>query len=397
MNNFYLDPIAIRVNQPLGAFFVTSISARKLLNITYSAPAITKEDGTGIDGTQRLESEKRLKEIADYIGTKEAAFPNAIIIGANYSEDGYFHGDDDEISWKYNNGKLTIPTEKKLGSIIDGQHRLHAFNYCADKDKDIELLCAVYIDLPIPFHAFLFSTINFNQKKVDRSLAYNLFGFDIESSDENTWVPETLAVSIARRLNLEESPFKDKVSLGLADKREYNTKWQVSMAAIVDGILKLISKNPKKDRHDLLSISKSNRTRDKLENNDGTPLRFLYIEGYDEAIYEIIFNYFSAMKQLIWDNAPPDTFITKTVGIQASFDVLLSLLNEFKENLDGDLDYFITKLSAAKNVPFTGIEASGKGRSQIKKMLLVLCDIRKPEQLGINLHSAPYSQITKKQ
>lgn len=187
----YLTKTVIRVKQPLGTFYVASISARKLLSLCYSDPAELRKDGFYVDGTQRLESEKRLKEISDYICTHEAAFPNAIILGANYNREGDYI-DDPGLSWKIDeiegedgsdtSYKLVIPTDKKLASIIDGQHRLKAFHYCEDEFHEMELLCAIYIDLPIPYHAFLFSTINFNQKKVDRSLAYNLFGFDIESA-----------------------------------------------------------------------------------------------------------------------------------------------------------------------------------------------------------------------
>jgi hypothetical protein len=51
---------------------------------------------------------------------------------------------------------------------------LHAFSQLADDEehRDMELLCVVFIDLPTPYHAYIFATINFNQKKVDRSLTY---------------------------------------------------------------------------------------------------------------------------------------------------------------------------------------------------------------------------------
>ncbi|WP_422139543.1 DGQHR domain-containing protein [Endozoicomonas sp. ALC020] len=389
----FLETPALSVTQPLGQFYIASIRVEHLLKVTYSAPASIRDNGLSIEGTQRLESEKRLKEIADYIRTKEAAFPNAIIIGANYKPNGEYVGDDDNLSWKIEDGKLIIPTGEKLGSIIDGQHRLHAFEYCEKEYLNVELLCAIYTDLPVPFHAYLFSTINFNQKKVDRSLAYNLFGFDIESSDENTWVPETLAVSIVRRLNVEDTPLKSKITLGMPSGNLDKPVWSVSMATIVDGVLKLISKNPKKDRHDLLSLPISKRSRSELLSNDGTPLRFLYIDGYDEAIYEIVRNYFMALNSVLWNQSIEKSYIVKTVGIQASFDFLKELLFDFHNTLDGSETYFSEILKKASDVDFTNIQASGIGRTQIRNLLLIACGVKSADGLGVDLSEIPYNQL----
>ena len=59
--------------------------------------------------------------------------------------------------------------------------------------------------LPTPYHAYVFATINFNQKKVDRSLAYELFGFDVDERPAYLWSPETLAVYLTRLLSTEEA------------------------------------------------------------------------------------------------------------------------------------------------------------------------------------------------
>jgi DGQHR domain-containing protein len=165
--NCFFEGPALRVRQPLGTFYVISISAEKLLGLCYSDKAELGEDGFSITGTQRLEDEKRQKEISDFIRTEEAAFPNTIILGANYDEDGYFIESED--SWVVEEEspgsyRLKIPSSRRMASIIDGQHRLRSFKYAdIDRRKDFELLCSVYLDLPIPYHAYLFSTINFNQ------------------------------------------------------------------------------------------------------------------------------------------------------------------------------------------------------------------------------------------
>ena len=374
----YIDRPAIRVQQPLGTFYVASIPARDLLDVCYSNPAELREESSYIEGTQRLESEKRLKEISDYIETHEAAFPNAIILGANYDLNGVY-ADDPEIAWRIEeqNGayRLVVPHKRKLASIIDGQHRLKAFAFCEDKFLDMELLCAIYIDLPVPFHAFLFSTINFNQKKVDRSLAYNLFGFDIESSNSKAWVPETLAVSLARRLNSDDTVFKGRITLGvLRDVPRATEGFSVSMATVVDGILKLISKKPKKDRTDLMKLTVEKRSRSALK-PDGSPIRFMYLEGFDQAIFEIIVNYFRCVDEYLWQSPNNDPYISKTVGIQALFDVLAKLLIGFEDRLDGEYEDFQARLKPIEGMKFEGAQASGIGRTYIKNELLKALDL----------------------
>lgn len=371
----FFEGSALRVNQPLGTFYVISISAEKLLDLCYSDKAELGEDGFNITGTQRIEDEKRQREIADFIGTEEAAFPNTIILGANYDENGNYI--QSEESWRVEEDgsgslRLIIPSKIKMASIIDGQHRLRSFRYADPaRRENFELICSVYLDLPIPYHAYLFSTINFNQKKVDKSLAYNLFGFDIEATDPKAWVPETLAVSISRRLNIESGPLKGAISLGVIGGGVESREFNVSMATIVDGLLKLYSKKPKSDRSKMMSTPKEKRERISL-NDDGSPLRFLYREGFDEVIYEVVSNYFRAVELSFWENAPPGSYIKKTVGVQALFDVLLKLLENFEAELDGDVADFVRKLEPAANahLDFSGAQASGVGRTFIKNQIL---------------------------
>lgn len=371
----FFEGAALRVRQPLGTFYVISIPAEKLLNLCYSDKAEVSEDRFNITGTQRIEDEKRQREISDFIGTEEAAFPNTIILGANYDEEGNYI--ESEASWRveddgHGSFKLKIPSRIKMASIIDGQHRLRSFRYAdPDRRENFELLCSVYLDLPIPYHAYLFSTINFNQKKVDKSLAYNLFGFDIEATDPRAWVPETLAVSIARRLNIENGPLQGAISLGVVGGGAESQKLNVSMATVVDGLLKLYSKKPKSDRSKMMSIPKDKRERKALD-EDGSPLRFLYRDGFDEVIYEVVRNFFEAVNSTFWETAEQGSYIKKTVGIQALFDVLLRLLDNFEKNLDGDVADFVKKLepAAGAGIDFTGAQASGAGRTFIKKQIL---------------------------
>ena len=84
---------AIRVQQPLGDFYAFSLRADYLNRISYSYPAEAVErmeqegsearGGYSILGSQRAEKRSRLDEIASFIRTTDATFPNAIILGVN--------------------------------------------------------------------------------------------------------------------------------------------------------------------------------------------------------------------------------------------------------------------------------------------------------------------------
>src|SRR5690606_26453257 len=89
---------------------------------------------------------------------------------------------------------VTIPSAKKLAAVIDGQHRLFGFVDAKPERLTMNLLCSVFLDLPKPFQAQLFATINSTQKRVDKSLTYELFGYNIDDEAENLWTPDKLAV-----------------------------------------------------------------------------------------------------------------------------------------------------------------------------------------------------------
>lgn len=393
-----INRLAIRVNQPLGTFYAFSLGADVLDRITYSQPAEVMErmeqetdenkGGYSIFGTQRGENKKRLDEIASFIRTTEATFPNAIILAANYDQEGRYI-EDEARRWVVEGPaegpwKLHIPSSsERSASIIDGQHRLHAFNRLplGAPERSMELLCVVFLELPTPYHAYVFATINFNQKKVDRSLAYELFGFDVDERPAHYWSPETLAVYLTRLMNTEkESPlFRSIFPVADSDKLfsdkdgQANGDVRVSMATIVDGILRLLSKNPREDRNIVRRPENKDLGRASLSPINGVPLRTLYIQGNDKAIYDLLCNYFAAIRFTIWATAGKGSYLRKTVGLQALFDVLRELLiSKPTTAANFSYDALVTTLTPCSNLDPTGdkYQASGIGRSDIRRELL---------------------------
>jgi len=386
----------ILVKQPLSDFYITKIPAKTLLEITFSDPLRVREKAPGglsyfLSGSQRRLT-LRTGEIEGFIKTVEAAFPNSIILGGNYRQDGNLE-DDPERRWTVEaDGDvlyLNIPKRLPLASIIDGQHRLMAFERVDGDRKDMELLCSIYLDLPNAFQALLFATINFNQKKVDRSQAYELFGFDLEDEPENSWSPDKAAVYIARRLNMNpESAFRGHITIAaqdinvLGELQGVDNQWKVSMATVVDGLIRLFSKSPRNDKDALRSIPASHRRNRNILPDDGTPFRTSYKAGNDKPIETAVLNFFSVVNELLWSNANDRSYIRKTVGIQALFDVLLELMHDVESKRDISKEYFRSYLSRVTEADFSreAYQASGIGRSRIRKAIL--------EQIGI----APISE-----
>ncbi|PUB42702.1 DNA phosphorothioation-associated DGQHR protein 1 [Pseudomonas sp. GV047] len=388
---------AIRVEQPLGTFYAFSLRADILNQITYSLPAEIRgrldleqadsKGGYSIFGSQRVEKKTRLQEIASFIQTTDATFPNAIILAANYSKEGLYVEEASQ-QWRVEDRgegfwSLSIPQGAfSQASIIDGQHRLHAFEHLPDDapQREMELLCVVFLELPTPFHAYVFATINFNQKKVDRGLAYELFGFDVDERPVSLWSPETLAVYLTRLLNTDAaSPFYESVFSTadtkelLATKKDARGSVSVSIATVVDGILRLISKNPQEDRNTVRKADNTNLGRKALVGYADLPLRTLYLEGNDKGIYEIVFNFFHAVSNTIWQHTGEGSYLRKTVGVQAFFDVLRILTVKRPISAESFSIESLSKLlekSAGMDSNGDKYQASGIGRSEIRRELI---------------------------
>lgn len=412
----YVTP-AILVQQPLGEFYIAKLPARLLLEVGFSdvLKAISTNDPIRpyhLDGTQREQQAKRLSQIGDYIDRDDSAFPNAIILAANIRpEDGLVEeapageqgladlpgASDEEKAVAQNAARvdrrwsvtedekgcawLRIPTGDKLAAVIDGQHRLWGFTYADVIERlDMDLSCSIYMDLPKPFQAQLFATINSNQKRVDKSLTYELFGYNVEDEEPEYWAPDKLAVYLTRRLGAEaDSPLKGRISIAprkdaaLLDLLGSND-WKVSTAVIVDGILRLISSNPKSDANAMLTPVRTTRAALVSEDarRDRSPLRPAFIAKEDAVIYQMVKNFLIACEEILWRGALPTSFITRTIGIQAQLDILRQLAADAYTTKVISVAAFRDRLAPAAELNFAEDvyrNASGSGRSLIRRAI----------------------------
>ena len=105
---------------------------------------------------------------------------------------------------------------------------------------------------------------------------------------------------------------------------------------------------------------------------DNSPLRDLYLNGRDKVIYAMIQNYLVACEQVFWSKAGPESFITRTVGVQALLDVLRAVAKTAYEDKDLRVERFARHLSPAERIDFASDvfrNASGSGRSTIRRAL----------------------------
>lgn len=406
---------ALRVDQPIGSFFAVVMTARMLLKLSHTKALSAELDAdTGVYkvfGTQRLQDPKRLSVIASYINQVDATFPNSIILAANFKKDKpRVEGDIDsdledepdeaEEQAEYNRRwyieaqpmlnadgeaigeayELVIPTCEPLSLVIDGQHRLFAFAEANLARLDTQLLCAVFMDLPPPMQATIFATINSNQKPVDKSLTYELFGYNVSDERESAWSPEKLAVFLARRLatdpisrmagRIAVAPTNDFASAKLIPKTEI----KISFATIVSGIVRLISSNPKADANQLKESFFTKRSSLALGRANGPPFRQLFIDGDDALIYAATRNFVNVVDELYWRDAKPKSFIRKTVGVQALFDIYREIAGPMLKEGDLSEKAFRTRLAPARNIDFSHVRfqnASGSNRTAIRRIMRV--------------------------
>src|ERR1700733_9466779 len=159
--------------QPVGDFILTAMPAKEIIRISKADPR--KFDRVSMEtegGIQREPSEKRIKEIAEYAGTVDAAFPSTVLLA--------IRSDDCDV----NEASISIAREK-VADIVDGQHRVLGLMR-SGKSDDFVIPVVIMIDATEEQKALIFATINGKQTKVPASLIYDLFGITKTRSPQKT-------------------------------------------------------------------------------------------------------------------------------------------------------------------------------------------------------------------
>lgn len=295
----------IKLEQPVGDMFLVKMKATQVASIAASKTRKSYNDNSGI---QRKLDPHRIKSIAKFCKTKNAMFPTPIILSASSD---YFVINEKEST-------LTIPIigedENKFCSIVDGQHRLEGLKESGVIDK-FELLVSFVFDTDPSRDAFLFSTINGNQKPVSRSLIYDLYGLSRSRTVEKT------CNKVMRSLNGEDdtkSELSGKIKM-LGYKDEFSQNGIVSQAAMIKNLMKLITDKSERDNIDI----EFGRELKQLDSRKYI-FRENFIEGNDEFIIQENIDFFNSWMKKLSEvkekyNIKEYKQFEKTIGFSVSY------------------------------------------------------------------------------
>ncbi len=290
----------LKLKQPKGEFFMGTISAEDLIDITYSDVRRIENEEREVErylGIQRPLDKGRVRKIKEYIRSPDASFPTGIVLSISPESAVYDEENGELILSEYTSDckSDSIPL-RKIAKVLDGQHRIAAFmNDQGNYDftlgiPDFELNIVVFIGLDLDEQANIFATINLAQTKVNKSLVYDLEGL----SKVNSPFRSAHKIAVALDTVFDDSPLYHRIKrLGVKTKGRLESE-PLTQAVFVESLLKLISQDPFADRTALLKGKKL-----KLKENEvlNLPFRSLYIDGKDEDIAVILYNYFSAIRE----------------------------------------------------------------------------------------------------
>lgn len=349
----------IEINQPIGSFYITKISADVLINLVN----ITPRDASNPNAIQREQSNRRINEISNYCSDPDAIFPTPIIIS--------IYEDADIVRNKYT-FSLNHSHIDKIGEVIDGQHRLKGIEKSSYSHK-FDLPVVLMFDLTEEEKAYIFSIINSKQTKVSTSLIYDLFALSEHRS------PQKTAHEIARAMNNNpQSPFYNRLKM-LGKKEKEQDEATLSQGTFVKHLIELISKKPDEDYLD-------SKKEISFKENKELPLREYFIKDKDEIILKILLNLFRSLKDSFpnyWEN-PKENILWKTTGYIAviksfnyiykigddqndlSYDFFKKLFDNFKKYLD------------IKNIKLTSEYFPSNAQQQIKLRDMIIESTKKP-------------------
>ena len=305
----------IKVTQPIGDFYIGAISSIDLCELTHvDVRRIEGERGFETYlGIQRPLSQSRVKELAEYVQSPDACFPTAVILAvppecANYDDEQrtmslstYEDPDDPDQNIEF----------RQIGKVIDGQHRIEGLK-TLEKTKVFDINVSIFVDMDIADQAYLFSTVNLAQTKVNRSLVYDLFDLAKARSPQKTC--HEIAVALDRNRN---SPFFGRIKrLGVSTEGHFGET--ITQATFVQALLAYISPNPLKDRNLYLKGGQPRlASKDELRRYI---FRNMFIEEKDLDITDVVWNYFQAVARRwskAWSSSEKGLILNKTNGFCA--------------------------------------------------------------------------------
>ncbi len=363
---------AIQIRQPLGEFLIASIPSKRLCEIAYfDVRRMLKErDIETYLGIQRLLNQGRVDALQSYVRTVDACFPTAVILAID-GRSAIFDSTSNQLTLRNDPNPeegLDPIYYRNIAKVLDGQHRIAGLmEYPKD---DFEVNVSIFVDIDIEDQAYIFSTVNLAQTKVNRSLAYDLSELTKTPSPQKTC--HNIAVALDQ---LATSPLHHRIKrLGTATPGR--TIELLTQATFVEALMPFITSTPILDR-DILKRGNKLATPTQLE-IEKHPLRPFFINGEDLKIADVLFRYFSSVRDkwpTAWNTDERGLILNRTNGFRALMRALKPICNALKPHKEmptkDDFDTFFSKVKINdKEFTIDNFKPGTSGESLLFKRLI---------------------------
>jgi DGQHR domain-containing protein len=314
----------LKVVQPLGTFYIGVMRWRDLCDIAdFDVRRVidVERDVERYLGIQRQLDEKRAAQLARYVQTVDATFPTSIVLAV--PADCAFEEEDGRILVLQNKPAPVQANEftsdpqspvlfRNIARILDGQHRIKGMMDGLTGDTVFDVPVTIFVDVDVAEQAQIFATVNLEQTKVSKSLAYDLFSLAKSRSPIKTC--HNIAMALDQN---SQSPFYKRIKrLGTSTKGRFNET--ISQHQFIEALMPQISSDARADRDVLLRGGRLPKV--DAETSRRLVFRNLFIDEKDLDIAEIVFNYFSAAKERwphAWNEFGEGYMLAKTNGFRA--------------------------------------------------------------------------------
>lgn len=332
----------LKVDQPIGEFYIGAIDSRDLLEIaTVDIREFSEGNPGEIDGIQRELSPGRLKALKNYVNLDYATFPTSVILavdercvevkkieGCNGLFDLVISG------YEGDEGFPPIPLSE-TAFVTDGQHRLAGLVNRDHEKGPFEVNVSIFIGADIADQAEIFSRVNLAQTKVNKSLMYDLLDYAKEKS------PYKVAHDIVVALNNDvlksdsgesiEGPFYHRIKR-LGKRTPGIDSETLAQATVVNGILRHLPKDQEKERSkSILGFGGRREIKESWRDR-------IFVDYYRNedflSILLILSNYFEAVRDRwpsAWDSDEQGMILSRTTGYNA---LIRFLSDAYKELVD---------------------------------------------------------------
>jgi len=193
---------AVQIRQDGLEMYLLGVTPSVLLKIGY----VSRRASGRPSAYQRILSAERIDKVSEFLRSRGALLPNAIIIAFD---------DEPEVqkNLHFKDGQLHFPSRYCSAWIIDGQHRLYGFLNTKhkvgkeDAKKQFKLPVVAFRSMNLLHQNRTFVSINYNQKKIDPNLLCDLATELPDLNNELTW-PSLLVAELN-----ELQPLKNKIKI----------------------------------------------------------------------------------------------------------------------------------------------------------------------------------------